>query len=590
MSVTSIDPAAPSVSRSAETPRIRVWPAVILLVVYWGAVLFIHNVEMAMLPRFIARCVTWLVTVPLFLGWWMLNWRVGWRDRLGAVGVLVLAIVVATMFSHSTFRPVVFIIGIPAAFTTWTIWLAISRRWRLRTRRIGFAFIVPLTLGFYLLFRGEGIDGAQRTTFQWRWTPSGEELFLASKAESNSVTVPVPQREWTLRPDDWPAFRGPGRDGVVTGVSIADDWLTAPPKLVWKQRVGPGWSSLIVVDGFLFTQEQRGEDEAIVCHDAATGKEVWTHLSATRFNDAVSGPGPRATPTFHAGRIHALGANGLLTCVSADTGVLVWTKSIRTEAGANTPQWGYSTSPLVVDDRVIMFAGGDRGRSLLAFQEATGDVVWARGTGTFSYSSPQLVELHGERLLLMQSNASIAGIRPTDGTMLWERPSENIAEEAMIQPHLLQDDSLLISSGSGIARIDVQFDGQRWTTSDRWKSNSVKPDFSDVAIHDGRIYGLDDGILCCADLETGRRLWKRGRYGHGQILLLADQSRLLVACESGEIVLVAANPEKLEELGRFQAIEGKSWNHPVIAEGRLFIRNGEEMACFELPTNTASDL
>ena len=152
----------------------------------------------------------------------------------------------------------------------------------------------------------------------------------------------------------------------------------------------------------------------------------------------------------------------------------------------------------------------------------------------------------------------------------------------MLQPHRLNDHEILIPWDPGIARIEVKNDGGKWTTAERWNSNRLKPDFNDFVVHDGHIYGLDDGILCCVDLADGKRLWKKGRYGHGQILLLADQGAILVLGESGEAILVAANPKGLEELGRFQAIEGKTWNHPVIAHGRLYVRNAEEMACYEL--------
>ncbi len=576
------DPVAPRV--------IRVWPAAVLIVAYWYAVFYIHNTDMAMLPRFISRCVIWFVTVLVFIGWWMSNRRIGWRDRLGALGWLIVMTVVAGVLSHPSAIAVLVIDGLPIVFTAWTIWLALSRRWQPQTQRIGFALVLPLTLIPILLVRCEGIDGTQRTVLKWRWTPSGEELFLTSRVAAKSTASTA--REWIVQPGDWPEFRGPRRDGVVKGLSIRGDWQAVPPRLVWRQRIGPGWSSMIVVDGFLFTQEQRGELEAIVCYDAATGKEIWSYESPGRFNEAVSGLGPRATPTFYQGLICALGATGQLTCVSADTGHKIWSRDIKAECGAKVPQWGYSSSPLVVrahglrgmasahEDLVIVFAGGDRGRSLIACRTETGEVAWAHGDGTLSYSSPQLVEWQGIKQILMLDNISMAGINPWDGKPVWQRLTGGQMEDPMIQPHVLNESSLVISAGSGLARFDRK-PGDR-IVFDRWKSNSLKPDFNDVVIHAGYIYGLDDGILCCVDLETGRRVWKRGRYGHGQILLLADQARLLVACETGEITLVAAKPDRHEELGRFQAIEGKLWNHPVIAGGRLYVRNGEEMACYEL--------
>jgi outer membrane protein assembly factor BamB len=580
MSSTAIEPVpTPSVIHP-NSPGVRVWFPIVLLSVYWGAVLFIHNTDMAMLPRFISRCVAWAITLLAFLGWWLFNRRINLRDRFAAVAWFIVILVVAGILGHPTIIPVLAIQGVPTLLTVCTIWLIVSRPWSKPARRIGFLAVLPLTLIPFEALRCEGIDGFQRTTVRWRWTQSAEEQFLASKPDA--VLKPIAAgREWTVRPDDWPAFRGVNRDAVVTGVRLADDWSTQPPRLIWKQRIGPGWSSLIVVDGFLFTQEQRDAAEAIVCYDASTGREAWSYEAPGRFNEPVSGLGPRATPAFDRGRIYALGATGLLSCVSAETGESIWSRDVKTDAGAKVPQWGYSSSPLVHEGLVYVFAGGDGGKSLIAYQAESGDIAWTCNRGKLSYSSPQLIPHQGDTLILMQDNKSVAAVRASDGVMVWERPNGNETEEPMIQPHLLRG-ALLFSAGSGMARVDLEAQAPQWTITDRWKSNSVKPDFNDVAVLDGSIYGLDDGILCCVDLETGRRRWKQGRYGHGQLILLADQTRLLIATESGEIVQVAARPDRFEELGRFQAIEGKLWNHPVIAEGSLFVRNGEEIACFEL--------
>jgi outer membrane protein assembly factor BamB len=182
----------------------------------------------------------------------------------------------------------------------------------------------------------------------------------------------------------------------------------------------------------------------------------------------------------------------------------------------------------------------------------------------------------------MHDNHALFSVNPTDGTLLWQRLTSGELEQPMIQPHVVDDGKILVSSDPGIALIEVNNDNNKWTVSDVWTSTQLKPGFNDFVVHQGHIYGLDDGILCCLDVKTGERLWKKGRYKHGQVLLLADQSVLLVSGEQGEVLLVAASPDRHEELTRFQAIEGKTWNHPVLANGRLFIRNGEEMACYEM--------
>jgi outer membrane protein assembly factor BamB len=392
----------------------------------------------------------------------------------------------------------------------------------------------------------------------------------------------VAPREWTLQPGDWPEFRGPNRDGVVAGLTITTDWDTKPPKLLWRQRIGPAWSSMIIVDGFLVTQEQRGDREAVVCYDAATGKEIWVQTHEARFFEALAGAGPRSTPTFSDDRIYTLGAKGQLSCIAAATGDLVWSRDVIAEAGGQPPQWGYSVSPLVVDGVVIAYGGGEGDKALMAYRADSGEPAWSRAGGKFTYSSPQLVSIHGQKQILMHDDLSLVAVNPADGAVLWEHANRTQMAMPIPQPRLVSGNELVIQSDPGIALLQVNRDGQRWTTEERWTSNRLKPSFNDFVVYADHIYGLDDGILTCVDLADGRRIWKRGRYGHGQLLLLADQGLLLVLAENGEAVLVSAVPEGQEELGRFQAIEGKCWNHPVIAYGQLFVRNAEEMAAYRL--------
>jgi outer membrane protein assembly factor BamB len=400
---------------------------------------------------------------------------------------------------------------------------------------------------------------------------------LATASEASG-----PSKNWEPRANDWPEFRGPNRDGVVHGLKIAADWETNPPKELWRHRVGPGWSSMIVVDGHLVTQEQRKETEAIVCYDAGTGAEEWSHEDKARFEETLAGPGPRGTPTFYDGRIYALGGTGVLNCLGATTGNVVWSHDLVADVKADTPQWGYSISPLVVDGLVIVFAAGATDGNLIAYRAEGGERAWIRPVGGQSYSSPQLVSFDNRRQVLMHDNHALAAFDTQAGEPLWSREETNKMALPMLQPRLVNDDQLLVATDPGMVLLDLSQKDSKWTTADHWSSSRLKPAFNDVVVHEGRVYGLDDGILCSLDLATGERLWKKGRYGGGQLLLLADQGDLLVLTDKGEVVMLTATAEKPEELGRFQAITGKTWNHPVAAEGKLFVRNGEEMACYEL--------
>jgi outer membrane protein assembly factor BamB len=233
---------------------------------------------------------------------------------------------------------------------------------------------------------------------------------------------------------------------------------------------------------------------------------------------------------------------------------------------------------------VIVFAPGKDADGLLAYDAASGELKWKSAAGGDTYSSPQLVELGGVQQVLMQDNTALRSVSVADGKLLWEYPSGGEMSVPMLQPCAVGGDRVMVSAAEGLTLFAVKQAGGKWTTDEAngWISNRIRPNFNDVVTHEGQVIGLDDGILCALDLETGERVWKKGRYGHGQVLLLADQDAVLVQGARGEVVLVGIGGEKPEELGRFEAIEGKSWNHPALVANWLYVRNGEEIACYEL--------
>jgi outer membrane protein assembly factor BamB len=453
--------------------------------------------------------------------------------------------------------------------------------------RLASLVIVTLTWASFTLIRIEGIDSDLHADSHWRWTPSQEELFLAERGHNiGARSVSDGAEVWTphLLPNDWTGFRGPDREGVLYGVKIDPDWKSHPPQQPrWRQRVGPAWSSVIVIDDRLFTQEQRGQIETVVCYEASTGKELWIHGDKARFWETVSEAGPRATPTYADGRIYTMGGTGLLNCLDATTGQVCWMHDTRAEADAKVPMWGYSSSPLVVDGKVVVFAGGEA--SLRAYGKESGELAWTADAGPASYSSPQLVTLAGQRQILMLSETGLSSFNPANGVKLWQHGLSMPGAPRTLQPHLLGTDQLVVGTleGNGVALIQVNRDEGDWKIEERWQTTQLKPEFPDFVVHDGHAYGFDVSIFACLDLATGKRTWKEGRYGRGQVILLSDQKLLVVTTElSGEVFLLAVNPKQHEELGRFKAIEGKNWNHPVIAHGRLYLRNANEMACYDL--------
>jgi outer membrane protein assembly factor BamB len=564
---------------------------VAILAAFWIFEVSIYSTEMAMFPRFISRMLVYLLLLLVFLGWWLSNRHLLWRDRLLGLVLLFGGTAVAMALADPSGRAVIVMAGFPRLFTAWTAWLLLTTNRLLARQRLGLCAATVLVLGYFTLIRFDGLDGAQRGQLNWRWSPTPEQVFLTTTSKrpaptQSEIGESVEQasqaaKSWVLQPGDWPDFRSDQRDVGISGAGI-EHWSARKPQLVWQRRVGPGWSSMIIVDGHLVTQEQRGELEAVTCYNAKTGEEIWVHEDRARFEEPLAGTGPRGTPAFSDGFVVALGAKGQLNCLTAATGQLAWSHDLVKEAGADVPQWGLSVSPLIVDDLVVVFAGGKNERSLTAYRIGSGDPAWTRVVGELSYSSPHLVVLAGQRQILMHDNLGLHAVTVESGEPLWTYASGGGGAGPMLQPHAVGKDQLLIGAGSGIALLEVKLDGDQWTLSQRWESSALKPDFNDFVVRDGCIYGLDDGILCCIDLSNGRRLWKKGRYGHGQLLLLDSPARLVVISETGEAVLLAANPKQPEDLGRFQAIDGKTWNHPVIALGCLFVRNGAEMACYRL--------
>jgi outer membrane protein assembly factor BamB len=585
-------PAAATPASELPIPQriLRLWPAVAMLALFWLAIAAGWQLEMSPLARFLSRLALHGLLLIGFAGWWLSRRALSWRERLQAVLVFIAGSIALLLVADPSINGFTIFLGaMPIVFTAGTVALAATRTQQSSIRRTAVSAAILAVLFVFALLRSDGIDGWQHAEFNWRWRPTSEQLFLASHPkvtpagnDADSTAAPA----WTLAANDVPAFRGTLRNSVVTNTQLDTDWEAHAPKEIWRQRLGPAWSSVIVVDGRLVTQEQREGAEVVACYDAATGKELWVHSDAERFEESLSGAGPRGTPTFAEGQIFALGGKGKLNCLEAATGKPIWSHDLVAEANASVPQWGFSVSPLVVDGKVIVFAPGTKEKpsaGVVAYDAATGEKLWQTGDGGDSYSSPQLVELGGVKQVLMQDTNGLRAFGLDDGKLRWEHSTAGEVAMPMLQPFAVSDSRLLVALDSGFTLFDVKQESNEWQAEEVWVSNRIRPGFNDFLADGGKIFGLDDGILCALDLETGERLWKKGRYGHGQILLLPDQDLLLVQGARGEVILIDVSGEKPAELGKFTAIEGKTWNHPVLVGQRLFVRNGEEIACYELP-------
>ena len=511
------------------------------------------------------------------------RWKIG-------VGVFVAGAVAETLawnlISPDRTRQVFFSLGVLSAtgLLLFLWWLFLSGlRWK--TRLFGLVGVAAACGVFAALVRIDEFGGGMTPRLAWRWSPTAEErakeYWRGLSPSTDDVTTREPLK---VTVDDWPGFRGPRRDGIVDGLVLRRDWKERPPECLWRHPVGLGWSSFAVVGGFAFTQEQRGDEECVACYEIETGNQVWVHPDTFRFSESMGSDGPRATPSIYDSRVYALGATGLLNCLDALSGRIIWSRNILADADAKNMTWGMAASPLIYEGMVIVTPDGRDGDQVIAYDCETGEKVWAGGSRPASYSAPRIATVNGIPQILVFGGDGLAGFDPASGNELWFVEWPNDEQINVAQPILLDEEAIFISAGYGkggaLFPIVLQEGTWRLDPSPRWKTTEMKLKFNGAVLKDGFVYGLDESILACIDLRTGKRQWKRGRYGYGQLLLVDDL--LVILAENGDVVLVEATPTEHRELARFEAIRGKTWNHPVIWHNRLLVRNSEEAACYTI--------
>jgi outer membrane protein assembly factor BamB len=379
----------------------------------------------------------------------------------------------------------------------------------------------------------------------------------------------------------WTNFRGPNRDGRYDEMAVLTNWPAQGLPLVWKEPVGVGYASLTIADGRAYTIEQRRRQEVVAAYDVNTGREVWMQSWKAEYTDET-GDGPRTTPTWDDGWLYALGATGELRCLNAKTGAIRWGKNILSDNQAQNLPWAMAASPLIVDDKVIVLPGGTNGKSVVAYNKVTGAPVWKVQNDVQAYVSPMLVTLAGRRQILVVSSTRVFGLAPEDGALLWSQTWDTDNGINVSQPLIVDKNRFFISSGygKGAALIEVTGSGNSFQARTLWTNVNMKNKFNSSVFDNGYVYGLDEGILTCLDVNTGARKWKGGRYGYGQVLLASGH--LIVMSDTGELALVKASPDAYNEVAKFAALDGKTWNYPAVSGGRLFVRNAKEMAVYKI--------
>ena len=466
-------------------------------------------------------------------------------------------------------------------------WLLLFSGYRFQKRLFISGILVALVATACLLLRVEGVSGdlVPRLGFRWKnrqhlqvpGPGSVPEKELPTQLESGGKNGRHPPGN-----RDYPQFLGPDRNGTLESTGILWDLAAHPPKEIWRQPVGAGWSAFSVLGDQAVTQEQRGEQECVVCYGLLDGKVAWSHSDKARFDEVLGGVGPRATPTLTATKVFSLGATGILNCLNFSDGSPLWSLNLLEKYGCSNQSWGKSSSPLLADGKVIVCVGKGSCPGLIAFSQETGEEIWRSPGSEPGYSSPALFMLAGRPQVLILNNTVLTSHSLGDGTILWDHPWPG-SRPKVSQPVATGTDKVLISSGYGVGCELIQVNpapGGSMKTDTLWKNRNLKAKFSNTVIYKEDAYGLDDGILVCIDLQTGKRRWKGGRYGHGQLILADDH--LVVLSERGELAIVKPNRDSLQETARIKLIEGKTWNHPTLAAPFILVRNASEAACYKL--------
>lgn len=555
---------------------LRLWPGVSLAIVL---VLGRFGVPLLSPANAAIGLLTGLGCAVLIFLWWLFFSRAAWSIRLWGLGFVLAAFFTVPFLVHPSIQNgmmgmMFMIFALPLASLALVVWALIAGKTTGRKGIVLLTGILLAAIGSLTLIRTDGLSGSGGSQLAWRWSPTPEDRLLQN-ADLNPVTKTA--ANVSNAPIKWAGFRGSNRDGVVRQVQIQTNWQEQAPNLLWKKPVGPGWSSFAVSGDVFYTQEQRGEDEVIACYDLRTGQNLWMHRDAERFWESNAGAGPRGTPTLVDDRVYAFGGTGMVNVLNASNGQVIWSRNAAKDTKVETPMWGFSSSPLVLETSVVVAVSG----TLVAYHLETGAVLWTSQDTGVSYSSPQLLTLDQVPQIVQIGGEKTIGVNPQSGALLWEHAWSGYP---IVQPALTPDGDLLISvtDRSGIRRLAITQNQGSWQVEERWTTRRLKPYFNDFVIHNQHAYGFDGSILGCIELEAGKRQWKGGRYGQGQLLLLAEQDLLVVLSEKGDLVLVSAKPDQFKEIAKIPAIEGKTWNHPVLVDNLLLIRNDQEMAAVQI--------
>jgi outer membrane protein assembly factor BamB len=386
---------------------------------------------------------------------------------------------------------------------------------------------------------------------------------------------------------DWPQWRGPNRTDISTETGLLKEWPAGGPKQLWVfKEAGLGYSGYAIVGGKLLTIGLFGDNENVVCLDAKTGKQLWSAAIGPIFKNGW-GDGPRATPTVDGERVYALSGNGTLGCINLKDGKGVWKVNMR-EFGGKIPNWGYTESVLVDGAHVICTPGGDQG-TLLALDKATGKKVWqsADWKDGAQYSSPIVATHDGTRQYIQLTMQHVAGVSAKDGKLLWQ--TDFPGKTAVIPTPIFKDGQVYVAAGYGVGCKSVKL-GAGSQASELYANDGMVNHHGGVILVGDHLYGHSDKAgWTCQDFKTGAVIWASKNLGKGAAHC-ADGMLYLLEESSGTVALIEASPKGWNEKGRFKLDpqttqrnpKGKIWTHPVVADGKLYLRDQELLLCYDV--------
>lgn len=373
---------------------------------------------------------------------------------------------------------------------------------------------------------------------------------------------------------DWPNFRGPTHDGISKETGWTTAWPADGPKVLWKAKVGLGFSAIVVANGRAYTQGNTKDVDTIFCFDANTGTPVWKHSYAAPLDPKYYEGGTSATPTVDGDRVYTISKRGIIHCLGAADGKVIWTKNLQEELGAKIPDWGFAGSFFIEGDLAILNIGA----AGTALDKKTGKVVWTSGTEESGYSTPVPYDAAGERAVMLAIKQDVVALKIKDGKELWRFPWKTQYDVNAANP-ILSGSKVFISSGYN--RGGGVFDISKNPPAKVWENKNMRNHMASSVLWQGHLYGVDENQLRCVVFETGEVKWTDKVTGKGS-LILAD-GKLIVLTERGELIVANPAPEGFKAISRAQVVGGKCWSAPTLANGKIYVRTGPgDVVCLDV--------